>query len=50
MQVIFKKLADEYSLKIEEYLRIVVRDKPKYLPYFIWKWLIKKIIFIEIFK
>ena len=48
IQTIADKLTGDMALKIDAHIMTKVKPKPKYLPKFIWHWLIKKLFFIEI--
>jgi hypothetical protein len=39
----------KYLYKKEEWLRLHIRPKPKYLPNRIWRWLLLKLIYLDTF-
>ncbi|MCK4358989.1 MAG: hypothetical protein KAW92_09645 [Candidatus Cloacimonetes bacterium] len=39
----------EHDLKIEEYIKLRIRTKPKLLPIFIWHLLLKRFLVLERF-
>ena len=42
------RISSEKNKIINEYIKLCIRPKPKWLPYFIYKFLLKKLIFIEV--
>ena len=36
-----------YHLMIEEYLKLRIKPKPKWLPYLLWQWLLGQILFLD---
>ena len=52
MNIIQKKVSNairEHNLKIEEYIKLKIRPKPKLLPTFIWHLLLKRFLVLEKF-
>lgn len=35
---------------VEEYLKLRIRSKPLYLPNFLWKFILSKLVYLEYFK
>lgn len=44
-----ERSAKELSIKIERYIRLHIRPKPKYLPRFIWEALLQRMLVLEQF-
>lgn len=36
--------ADIHGLHVEEWMKLYIRVRPRWIPSFIWKWLIRKLI------
>ena len=43
----FKAKSRKIMYMGEEYIRLIVRPKPKYIPHFFWRWLLRRILYIE---
>jgi len=44
---ITREIGEELSYKVEQYVRLKTKPKPKWMPYFLWKWLLGKLIVLE---
>lgn len=48
-----QNLQDKYikklNIEIEQYLKLRIRDKPKYIPKFLYKWILNKLVVMEYF-
>ena len=47
---IIGEASENITLKIEEYIKLHIRKRPQWLPYFIWKKILQRLIIIERFK
>lgn len=47
MEKIIEKAGREMSYKINRYIRLKLKPKPWYLPTFIWKGLLRRLIVLE---
>ena len=43
-------LIEQYFMKVENYIKLHIRPKPKWLPYFIWKKILRRLLIIEMIK
>lgn len=59
MELIFKrspllemleKIRENETSAIENYLKLRIRKKPLYLPNFLWKFILSKLVYIQYFK
>ena len=45
------RLVTEYNKKrnkiIEESLQLVIKPKPKFMPFFVWQWCLNKMMYIK---
>lgn len=44
------KIRNEHIGAIESYLKLRIRPKPFYLPSFLWKFILSKIVYLQYFK
>ncbi len=45
-----QKLAESYVIQVEDYIKLCVRPKPKWLPAFIWRKLLYRLLTLEVLK
>ena len=50
LEDITEELAKDMSYKIDRYIKLHIKPKPKYLPIFVWNWLLKQLLVLEEFK
>lgn len=59
MELIFKrspllemleKIRENETSAIENYLKLRIRSKPLYLPNFLWKFILSKLVYLQYFK
>jgi hypothetical protein len=46
MKTIIEELSDSYNLKVEQYISLHIRPKPKWLPYFVWKKILSRLLIL----
>ena len=46
---ITERMAHEMSFKIDRYVKLHIQPKPRYLPDFIWKRILKRLLVLEEF-
>lgn len=44
-----KKITSLLGYKVDIYVKLHIKPKPKYLPKFIWNWLLKKLLILDQF-
>jgi hypothetical protein len=44
-----EELVEAYHIKVEEYIRLRIQPKPKWLPYFIWRKILRRLLVLEKF-
>jgi len=47
---LLEQVRDEQTSAIENYLKLKIKSKPIYLPRFLWKFLLSKLVYIQYFK
>ncbi len=47
MKEFIKKAAEEHMIKIEEYINLRIQPKPGWLPDFVWKKILKRLLVLE---
>lgn len=50
MKMQVEKSAEMYAIKVERYIRLHIRPKPKYLPKILWELLLKRMLVMEEFE
>lgn len=45
-----EKAQREMAYKIEEYIRLRIQPKPKWMPEFLWHRILKRVLILEMFK
>lgn len=50
METIVNKLSDGMTIKIEEYIKLNIQPKPKWLPEFLWKKILKRLLILEFYQ
>jgi len=50
IQEIIDRTAEERAMKIETYIKLHLKPKPCYLPYFIWYKILNRFLILEEFK
>jgi hypothetical protein len=45
-----EKISDEYHAKLEDYVKLKIQPKPRWLPSFLWKIFLKRLLVLEEFK
>lgn len=50
MKVSSETIKEKINIKVEEYIRLRIRPKPKLLPDKLWKWMLHKLLVLEYFK
>ena len=43
-------MGKERTKIIEEYLKLAIRPKPVWMPFFLYKWLLKRLVYLEVIK
>ena len=43
-------IADKQAQTINEYCKLYIRERPKWLPEFIYKWVLKQVLVLAYFK
>lgn len=43
-----KKLMENYYIKVENYLKLRIKPRPKWLPDFIWRTLLRRFVFLDV--
>lgn len=47
MKVVVEELSEKIAIKVEEYIRLCLRPKPKWLPDFIWRKILHRLLILE---
>ena len=50
METIVNKLSEGIAIKIEEYIKLNIQPKPKWLPEFLWKKILKRLLILEFYQ
>jgi len=50
METIVNKLSNGIAIKIEEYIKLNIQPKPKWLPEFLWKKILKRLLILEFYQ
>lgn len=46
---LIEDVATEQAYKIDAYIKLHIKPKPKYLPKFIWQWILKRLLVLHEF-
>ena len=49
-QKVVNDITKKFAIEVEDFMRTRIKPKPKYLPTFIWYYLLKKLFVLEIQK
>ena len=50
IKTIINKLSDGIAIEIEQYLKLNIQPKPKWLPNFLWRKLLKRLLILEVYQ
>ncbi len=50
MKLYVEELTNSYNMQLEEYIKLHIKPKPKWLPNSVWQKLLKRFLVIDKFK